>query len=270
MATTPGATISVDAFQRDLRVLGIDPGMVVFVHSAFDQMGSIAATPFEIASALCELVGENGTVAMPTFPMRGRSQHYLDLGLTFDVRRTPSQSGIVTEVFRRMRGTCRSLHPTHPVAARGLHATFVTDSHWRSSTPFDEHSPFARLLTKGAWVLRLGQFDAMTFRHLADHRLQQRIPFPIYHDLEMVVTTIDATGAVRPMTTRAHNPRLRARCSAVIDDLRRAGGVRETRIGLLPVSLVDGRQYVAAYEAGIDRGVVTYELDSAPPAASRS
>lgn len=262
--------MSLAEFQRQLRALGIQPGMVLFVHSAFDQMGSIAATPFDVATTLCELVGDQGTVTMPSFPMRGRSQPYLALGHPFDVRRTPSQSGIVTEVFRRMRGTCRSVHPTHPVAARGQLATFVTESHWRSSTPFDEHSPFARLLTSGASVLRLGSFSAMTFRHLADHRAQDRIPYPIYDDREMVVTTIDANGAVRPMTTRAHNPRLRAHHSAVMDDVRRSGGVRETQIGSLPVSLVDARHYVAAYEAGIARGIVTYELVPNVRASSQS
>jgi len=253
-----------------LRSLEIQPGMVLFVHSAFDQMGSIGATPFDVAAALCELVGDQGTVTMPTFPMRHRSQHYLDLGLTFDVRRTPSQSGIVSEVFRRMHGTCRSVHPTHPVAARGRQAAFVTESHWRSSTPFDEHSPFARLLTCGACILRLGTFSAMTFRHFADHRLQDRIPYPIYSDQEVVVTTIDAGGAVRQMTTRAHNPRLRVRYSAVLGELRQSGGVRETQIGALPMSLVDARQYVAAYEAGVARGIVTYELMPDVPASQNT
>jgi aminoglycoside N3'-acetyltransferase len=270
MVAAQDATVPADVFRAGLLALGIETGMSLFVHSAFDQMGSVAATPFEVATALCELVGNEGTVTMPTFPMRGRSQRYLDLGMTFDVRRTPSQSGIVTEVFRRMRGTCRSVHPTHPVAARGRHAMSVTESHWRSSTPFDEHSPFARLLSSGAFILRLGAFDAMTFRHLADHRLQDRIPYPVYSDRQVVVTTIDASGTVRKMTTRAHNERLRVDHIAVMDEMRRSGNLREALIGVLPVSLVGARQYVAAYEAGVAQGLVRFDLVPDVPSSPRT
>lgn len=266
---TSAPTVSAERFQSDLLALGVRPGMALFVHSAFSQMGGIRVTPFELASMLCELVGDQGTVAMPTFPMRGRSQHYLDRGATFDVRRTPSQSGIVTEVFRRMPGTCRSVHPTHAVAARGGEAAFVTDDHWRSATPFDEHSPFARLLATGASVLRLGAFDAMTFRHLADHMLQDRIPLPIYSDRTVVVTTIDAAGTVRQMETRAHNPRLNVEHSAVMADLRHTERLRETRIGALPVSLVDAGQYLAAYEAALARGAIRYALAPDTPGSGQ-
>jgi hypothetical protein len=72
------------------------------------------------------------------------------------------------------------------------------------------------------------------------------------------------------MTTRAHNPRLRVRYSAVLGELRQSGGVRETQIGALPISLVDAGQYVAAYEAGVARGIVTYELMPDAPASQNT
>jgi aminoglycoside N3'-acetyltransferase len=128
----------------------------IYDRSAYDRMRSIQATPVEMIEILCESVGDAGTVVMPTFPREELYRLIKEGGdcqqVLFDCRRTPSYSGYLTEIFRRMPETERSLHPTHPVAARGAAAAWVTTGHERSHTPFDEHSPFHKLYRCNAMI----------------------------------------------------------------------------------------------------------------------
>src|SRR5881397_1311983 len=46
-----------------------------------------------------------------------KAYFYVQKNPKFDLRRTPSKVGPLTEVFRPLPSVVRSLHPTHPVAA---------------------------------------------------------------------------------------------------------------------------------------------------------
>ena len=74
----------------------------------------------------------------------GASLDWLESGRRFDVRRTPSMMGMVSESFRRREGVQRSLHPTHPVLVHGPEAARFIAAHpdclhpCGPGTPFDE------------------------------------------------------------------------------------------------------------------------------------
>ncbi len=240
-------SVDKEVLRRALLKLGLQSGEMVFVHAAYSQMRSIRATPLEIIEMLCQITGEAGTVVMPTFSMRGFSQSYLDRHPWFDSRRTPAQTGFLPEVFRRMAGTERSLHPTHSVAARGAAAALVTADHDRCRTPFDEHSPFHKLLERDAFILSLGSLTAMTFRHLADHLIQDQIPFPIYSDRETTVRLITRDGEERWMLTRGHNPNITCNHMVVLERMDREGLRRTGTAGTLRLSLLRARAYIEVY-----------------------
>lgn len=241
-------SVEKPALRWTLHDLGIRPGDIVFVQSSYDQMRSIRATPSEIIEILCEAVGNSGTIVMPTFPMSGLSQHHLEQHPFFDWRRTPSQSGILSEIFRRMPGTERSVHPSHPVAARGAAAAWLTKDHDRSETPFDEHSPFQKLLQCNALILTIGRFKAMTFRHLADHLLQDKIPYPIYSDRPTSVRVIDKEGNEHQLLVKGHNPDIACNHQLVLDRMAREGLLRRAKVGRVRLSLMDTQQYIDAYD----------------------
>jgi aminoglycoside N3'-acetyltransferase len=255
---------------RAVRRVGVRPGSLLFVHSAYDQMRLIRATPLEIIEVLCDAVGERGTVVMPAFPMSGWSQDYLDEGKLFDSRRTPSQSGLLTEVFRRMPGTERSLHPTHSVAARGARARAVTDGHERCATPFDESSPFQHMLDGGGEVLTIGTFPALTFRHLADHLIRDRIGVPIYSGRPVAVRLRDGAGRERQMVTEGHNPEVCCAYEAVLAEMARTGRARRASVGRVPLLLVSIRDYVEVYHEAQARGLVRHWIEPRPPRQARA
>ena len=102
-----------------LQHLGVVPGDVLMVHSSFDRFLGFRGGPVEVIRALQDVLGPRGTLMMPTLPFTGSAIEYTSRDLVFDVRRTPSRMGFITEVFRRGPEVVRSLHPTHSVAVWG-------------------------------------------------------------------------------------------------------------------------------------------------------
>src|SRR5438067_1786985 len=164
-------TLSESAFITLLEELGIVSGATALVHSSMEEISRRvpSMTAIRVVKILQELVGADGTLVMPTFPFLGKQLHYVETGRKFDVMRTPSQVGLITEVFRRMPGVVRSMHPTHPFAAWGRHAEDLTNAHHLGGT-FDAQSPIFRLQEYDGLVLGLGTGlrDSFTILHVAE------------------------------------------------------------------------------------------------------
>lgn len=254
----------LDALREALRALGVGPGDVMYARSSWDDMRSIRATPMEVIEALGAAVGPSGTIAMPTYPMTGLSQDYLDRHPAFDWRRTPSRAGMLTEIFRRMPGTERSLHPTHPLAARGPRAPWLTEGHETSEAPFDERSPFQRLLEVDALVLSLGRFEAMTLRHFADHQIRDRISIPLYTERQTEVRMTRRDGTVFSMLTRANNPALGCDHRVVLRRMIARSIVRTAKVGRVPLSIVRLKAYIGAYREYHEQGLFHHFLKPQP------
>ena len=122
--------------------LGLQEGDIVYVHSSVDQL-NLGFPFYRVLPLIQDVIGERGTVLFPTYPNRGRisSYEYLARGEVFDVRRTPSYTGLLTEFARRQRGAVRSLHPTKSVCAIGTLAEELTREHHLSPYPYVVHSP---------------------------------------------------------------------------------------------------------------------------------
>jgi aminoglycoside 3-N-acetyltransferase len=117
---------------------------------------------------LQDLLGPEGTLLMPTFPFVGSQLHYADTHDTFDTHRTPSRVGLATEVFRRMPGVIRSLHPTHPIAGWGQHARELLATH-HLGTAFGRQSPLYKLCHQQGLVIGLGAgLSSFTILHVAE------------------------------------------------------------------------------------------------------
>jgi aminoglycoside 3-N-acetyltransferase len=150
-------TLSREALAAALRQLGMVPGATVMVHCSMDEVARRVPglDAVELARLLQGLLGEQGTLLMPTSPFVGSQEDYAARAPVFDVRRTPSRLGLLSEVFRRLPEVRRSLHPTHSVAASGRLAEELLATH-HLGTAFGETSPFYRLRHHGGLVLGLG------------------------------------------------------------------------------------------------------------------
>src|SRR4029453_5257660 len=70
------------------------------------QSGRVRFRAFRWTVKLC--VRKFPPDLMPTYPSRGSTAAYLDEGHAFDVRKTPSTGGALTEVFRTWPGAPRA------------------------------------------------------------------------------------------------------------------------------------------------------------------
>jgi aminoglycoside 3-N-acetyltransferase len=150
-----------DDVARQLAELGVSPGGVLVVHTAFSKLRGVAGGPRALIAALESLLGPGGTLVMPSMSD--------DDELPFDPRATPCRGmGIVAETFWQLDGVLRSDSP-HSFAAKGPRAAAITAPH-RIDVPHGLDSPVGRAFAFDAEVLLLGVgHDANTTVHLAEN-----------------------------------------------------------------------------------------------------
>ena len=251
-----------DALSSALRRLGLAQGDTVMVHSSFDRFAGFSGKPSDVIRTLQETVGPTGTLLMPTLPFTGTAVEYASRGSVFDVRRTPSQVGLLTELFRRSPGVARSVHPTHPVSAWGARATELLANHHLARTPCGEGTPFARLVEHDGRILFLGAgIESMTFFHYVEEVLEPGMPMSPFTKDEFILTSRDETGALLKSKTRLFDPTLSRRrdLTRLVPPLRQQGAIAQTRVGELEILLLRARDVLAACHRLAAKGAYCYD-----------
>jgi aminoglycoside 3-N-acetyltransferase len=184
--------------------LGVSKGDTVFVHSSIDQL-NLGFPFYRVLTLLEDLVGPGGTLLFPTYP-RLSSYEFLSRGEVFDIKKTPSYTGILSEVARRRANAVRSLHPTKSVCALGAAAEELTHDHHKSPYPYDACSPYYRITDLGGKIVGLGVSTAnLSFVHCIDDALKEDFPVQPYHPQLFAATCLDAAGNKVIVETYAHD-----------------------------------------------------------------
>lgn len=181
-APSPATVASLTA---DLHALGLRPGMTVIVHSALSQFGWVIGGAQAVVLALQQVLGETGTLLMPTFSTSLSEPSYWqnppipedwwplvrEHWPAFDPHLTPTRMmGAVADVFRVQPDARRSNHPALSFAARGPNTAALLDAH-NLRDGLGETSPIGRLNQLDGHVLLLGVgYGNNTSLHLGEHR----------------------------------------------------------------------------------------------------
>ena len=190
--------------------LEIREGDTLMVHSAWENGGALAANPAGLVGALREAIGEAGTLCMPAYPRLSRSGPR-----TFDVRRTSSTSGLLSEVFRRTPGVLRS-GQLRSVAAIGPLAAELTGEHHLSPYASGRQSPYAKLAAVSGKVLCLGvgpEFNTMF--HCGEDTLESEFPVQVYEDGLSEIRVVGEDGTEMTVPTFVRSERWTNCCDAV-------------------------------------------------------
>lgn len=177
--------VTIESLQADFKALGIEKGMVLLVHSSLSAMGWVCGGPVAVIIALQEVLGETGTLVMPTHstdlsdPSQWENppvpaswwQTIRETMPAYDPDLTPTRSmGRIVETFRKQKGVLRSGHPQSSFCASGPQAVYVTDNH-SLGFGLGENSPLARIYELQGSVLLLGVGHSNnTSIHLAEYR----------------------------------------------------------------------------------------------------
>jgi aminoglycoside 3-N-acetyltransferase len=184
-------TYSAKEIVDDLKTRIPRDAEILMVHSSYDRMLPMyKGTPQDLVNELIAFCGKDRTLVMPAFVLGGRLYDKKEYFRThaFDVKRTPSEMGILTEVFRRTPGVMRSLHPTHSVCGIGPLAPALIATHHLASTRTGEGTPFGIMRQKPTAIVGLGieYFRCVTQTHTAEDILGdefpvkfQRTPIPV-------------------------------------------------------------------------------------------
>lgn len=136
-------TVTHEMIGSALAAAGLGQGHTILVHSSLSSLGYVQGGADTVIDALLALVGDSGTVLVPT--LTGTALDAKDNPPAFDVSTTPCWTGLIPETFRQRDKAVRSVHPTHSVAAIGAAAHDLTKDHIDSITPCDDLSPYGKL-----------------------------------------------------------------------------------------------------------------------------
>ena len=148
---------------EEFKSLGIQPGDHIFVHSSYTTLskstGGVEDGPQTVIDAILEILGDQGTLIMPTF-----NYDFLR-GEKWDIRNTPSQMGVLTELVRKDPRSKRMFHPIYSVAAIGKLAGEIKSL--RSTDCFGDTTIFKKLRDWHAKILVIGlpYSKSFTFLH---------------------------------------------------------------------------------------------------------
>ena len=126
-----------------LKKAGIKKGDVLMVHADLARFGKIGEITDRkefadvFIEAFLKVIGENGTLIVPTFTYSFCKNEI------YDPDNTPSTVGLFTEELRKRKTAFRSIHPIFSVAAVGKRAKELTEN--LSKNSFGKGSIYDRL-----------------------------------------------------------------------------------------------------------------------------
>ncbi len=259
------ATVTSADLVESLRAVGLGEGDGAFVHSSLSRLGHVEGGSATVLEAFNVVLGENGLLAMPAFPLVGGTVEYLSTDPVFDVRSTASTMGALTEEFRRLPGTARSLHPTHSVAARGPRADELVAGHAVAATPFGDETPFARMIDRGMYQVWIGVgLPIFTLYHAFECR-RPGFPIDVFLDEPMSARCVDENGEELVVRTLVHDPEVGRQKDPTRDRLKQrlvaSGVLRVVSVGRGEVMAARMPELMAELELALQDGLTIYEID---------
>ena len=243
----PAVVVAPDDIRKAFRKLGLRAGMNLVVHSTFSSVGKVEGGAEAFCKELIRTLGPKGTLLMPAFTFQ--LYEGKEFGQPFDVRNTPSCCGILSEVFRKMRGVYRSCDPCHSFAAKGPHALELVRDHHKVPT-VSELSPLGLLEKMDGWCMTVSAPGAVTFMHV----VESSFGAPCLGVRTEEYPGILADGKKVKLRTWGWRAKTCPDCPAnqigkLFEMLRKADALREVKLGNAVLYLFRLADYRKVYEA---------------------
>lgn len=229
-------------FCQALRQLDVKPGDTVLIHSSFKSLGPVEGGAESVIAGALDAIGPEGTLVLPTFTQKNFSEAYDTWHLD-----KHSDTGWLTNYFRKREGSLRSDQATHSVAASGKDAQWLTGTHGHThkrfgnfgDTPFSADSPWEKMYHRNARIVLLGVTPmSITFRHYAEYLymeglLQKLEGHPEYEQMKDALWRFEKPGVWPHVYNRW-----------VVEQLENMGLVRRTQCGNAQMLSVEAKPFV--------------------------
>ena len=152
-------TVNFDELVLNFRELGLAKGDVLLVHSSYKSFGGVEGGPQTVIDALKFILSEEGTLIVPTF------NYDFCEGVSYDVKKTPSKMGIISELVRTDLNSKRTFDPVFSFSILGKYRDYLANLRYEHS--FGPNSVFAKLRELNAKIMIIGLSynESVTFFH---------------------------------------------------------------------------------------------------------
>jgi aminoglycoside N3'-acetyltransferase len=171
-------------FKKYLNNIGIKKGDSIFIMCSVNNIYKKTGhnLPVNIMlNAILEVVGKKGTVMALSFSHN--REKILSGKEIFNIRKTNTTSGILSELIRRKSGSVRSMHPIFSAVAYGYKAKVYCSEHHKSFYPFDRRSPYYKIMQDSGKYLGIGcGIEAYTPAHMIDDYFKDFKDYPVRYE----------------------------------------------------------------------------------------
>ncbi len=148
--------LKIEEIKMAFNSIGVTSRDIIVLQSSYKGCGEIEKGPEGLIETLIDILGDQGTLLMPTYNFEMWTQRGC-----FDIKETPSEVGVISEVFRKREDVGRTIHPIHSLAVWGKYKEEFESMRYCNS--FGKDSIFSRLKKYNALYITIGLGDKMPF-----------------------------------------------------------------------------------------------------------
>lgn len=247
---------------RSLEELGVVRGDTLMVHSSYNAFEGFQGKPTDVIAVLQDVVGREGVIMMPTMTFDGTAVDFARTTPLFDVARTPSRMGLLTELFRRSPGVVRSIHPTHSVCTWGRDGAIISAQHHLAGTPCGTGTPFEALLSRHGKIVLLGtDISVLTFFHMLEDVMEHELPVAPFTEEVFSLRSKAQDGQMLETHCRLFNPAVSRRRNLykMVPYLKKFEVWREARVGGVRIIVLAAADVEKTVRSMSKQGIYCYD-----------
>lgn len=258
--------ITRQALVSELSAGGVQPGMIVMVHSSLKSIGHVEGGAPAVVQALVEAVRPGGTVLFPALTFTGSLTLFMRAHATVDLRHSPPMVGAIPRAAANYPSARQSIHPTHPVIAIGPAADELFSGNQSGQGPCGAASPFYKAAMAGGYILLIGVGNSTnTTLHCVE---ELAAPYMnrngVFH-----VQTIDHQGHSHMIAVKGFPVGLARNFDVINPALEQEGIMTNHTLGNAPTRLINGRRMIEYVTEWIGREPNLLVDNPASPAGTK-
>lgn len=167
--------IGLADMERILDDLDVHDERLLVVYSSWQTL-RLQAKPGQLIDLLRSRLSPDGILAFPTAPFGGTLLEYLQKNPTFDLKRSPSCRGLLTEVARRRKDAFRTPQPAAPYSLIGEGAEELARAQQDLTSAYAPDSFLAESHRRNGLALTLGlRWTQNTLMHYVEKCMDDRV-----------------------------------------------------------------------------------------------
>ncbi len=248
---------------------GINKGDIIIVHSSYDALASSMLSPDEVIDMLIDLVGENGTIAMPAIRKYTNTPKYEDLLTSdyetlrvYDTRKSRVASGLLPYSMLRRPDCSVSRFPLNPMVAIGTLAKEMMKNNIDGNLPtaHGPNSSWKFCLDHNAYIVGIGVNLALcnTITHVAEEAYPDW-PIPNwYKQSDFLIKDGDFECKTTINERRLEKSLLHYAEYNLMNDIKKNNILKEDIIEGVKVGIINSQRYISFLRSHKHKGYPYY------------